>query len=244
MLTFSYHRILFDETKEFKTDIDDYKYNVDSVEFIKQISFLKNFESVLITFDDGYEDHYYAAKVLKSKGMKGIFFIVSDYINQPGFLSEEQIIEMDKFGMEIQCHGKRHIPFNQLNNKELKDDLSTAKIKLSKIINKEIHSVSLPGGHYNKEVLFILKKLGFKTIYSSIPLKPLYNMEPRIAVLNSTSTEYIGKVVNKDFLIKHKIQASYIFKEIIKKSIPKRLFLKVHNFYRLKNNKELVLKSK
>ena len=52
-------------------------------------------KSVVITFDDGYEDNYlYAFPTLKKLGITATMFIVSDLIGQKGYLTWEEVKTM------------------------------------------------------------------------------------------------------------------------------------------------------
>src|SRR5207245_385131 len=65
--------------------------------------------SVILTFDDGYADAYdYAFPLLKQYGMVGTFYIITDFVGRPGYLSWDQIAEMDAAGMSIGAHSLTH----------------------------------------------------------------------------------------------------------------------------------------
>ena len=61
---------------------------------------------------------------------------------------------------------KHHIQFNLLTEHQLVDDLLEAKSRLEILLGKKINSISLPGGHYNKNILANIKS-GYINIYSS-----------------------------------------------------------------------------
>ena len=51
--------------------------------------------SVILTFDDGYDDVYeHAFPLLMQRGMVGTFFITTDFVERPGYVTWDQIIEM------------------------------------------------------------------------------------------------------------------------------------------------------
>lgn len=66
---------------------------------------------IILTFDDGYIDHYQTVfPLLKRFQFVGTFFLVSGRIDQgdPAYLSWEQAHEMKEAGMEISPHTKNH----------------------------------------------------------------------------------------------------------------------------------------
>lgn len=88
MYSVMYHRIFIDS--KLKERFDGITFN----EFQKQLYYFKdNFETeriykskfcdketIFLTFDDGYKDHFEAAKELSKNNMKGIFFISSNVL--------------------------------------------------------------------------------------------------------------------------------------------------------------------
>src|SRR5271170_5487557 len=53
--------------------------------------------TVVLQFDDGYEDNYkYAFPILKKYGFPAMVFLISDKINTPDFLTWDEIKEMEQ----------------------------------------------------------------------------------------------------------------------------------------------------
>ncbi len=70
---------------------------------------------IVLTFDDGYRDAYEEAfPLLLRYGFRGTFFVLTGRADagDPRYLSWEQIREMSKAGMDIQLHGREHIPLS------------------------------------------------------------------------------------------------------------------------------------
>lgn len=64
---------------------------------------------ITLTFDDGYESSYTnVLPILNKYGFKSTQFIVSDFINQPGSLTNAQIKSLYDAGNEIGAHSKSH----------------------------------------------------------------------------------------------------------------------------------------
>lgn len=73
---------------------------------------------VVITFDDGYVDNYTAAfPVLKDNNMKGVFFVITDYMGETAgnSMSIDMLKEMKAAGMEIENHTSNHLELNSLS---------------------------------------------------------------------------------------------------------------------------------
>src|SRR5690348_12355624 len=63
----------------------------------------------LLTFDDGGSSALTTiAPMLEDFGWRGHFFITTDYIGAPGFLTREQIVELHRRGHVIGSHSCSH----------------------------------------------------------------------------------------------------------------------------------------
>ena len=118
---------------------------------------------LIITFDDGYEDHYRNAfPLLRKYGFVGTFFVITDFIDEgrPGYMSWEQVEEMARAGMEIGAHGRNHVG---LKGKPL--DYLVWQI-LGSRQTLEAHGIeprffSYPFGFYDDEVIKVLRSAHF-----------------------------------------------------------------------------------
>src|SRR5260370_14272994 len=60
---------------------------------------------VLLTFDDGgVSFHHPIADLLEARGWRGHFFVTSDRVGTPGFLTEPQLRELHRLGHIIVTH--------------------------------------------------------------------------------------------------------------------------------------------
>lgn len=118
---------------------------------------------LIITFDDGYEDHYWNAfPLLQKYGFMATFFVITDFIdeNRPGYLTWKQVEEMARAGMEFGAHGRDH---SSLKGKPL--DYLVWQI-LGSRQTLEAHGIeprffSYPFGFYDDEVIKVLKSAHF-----------------------------------------------------------------------------------
>jgi len=146
----------------------------------------KNKKSVSLTFDDGYSSNYQASKILDKFDIKGTFFIKTSKIGNKGYLSKEQIKEINNNKHEIGSHTVNHLNLTTLNDKKLKKELIESKKTLERLTKSRIESISIPGGVYNKKILReclrhynfvrtsdveIVDYLQYNNIYPSIPLQ-------------------------------------------------------------------------
>jgi peptidoglycan/xylan/chitin deacetylase (PgdA/CDA1 family) len=158
--------------------IHDNGYHVvplsDVVKFIKhQITLPPG--SVCITIDDGFKSAMvYAAPILKKYGYPWTFYIYPAFITiaeGKGACSWNDLLELQKEGIDIECHSMTHPQLTHRGNKTpeeyaawLKNETAGAKAILEQHMGKPITSFAYPFGAYNKQVEQAVIDAGFETI--------------------------------------------------------------------------------
>ena len=124
--------------------------------------------SLLITFDDGHEsDLIVAAPELARRNLHAIFFVVWSYLERPGYLSRDQVIELRAQGFEIGSHGLTHTRLTQINSAEASNELIESKRRLEDLLQEPIAGLALPCGHYNDAVLQAAWTAGYRRVMTS-----------------------------------------------------------------------------
>jgi peptidoglycan/xylan/chitin deacetylase (PgdA/CDA1 family) len=124
--------------------------------------------SVCITFDDGCEtDLIAAAPILRESGFHATFYVTAGFLGTPGYLSEQQLGDLDSQGFEIGCHSMTHAYLSDIAEPELKREIVDAKNKIEQILGHAIEHFSCPGGRYDRRALDMARRAGFKTVANS-----------------------------------------------------------------------------
>jgi peptidoglycan/xylan/chitin deacetylase (PgdA/CDA1 family) len=122
-------------------------------------------KSIVLTFDDGYDDNYVNVfPTLKDHGFVGTFFVIgspTDY-GSPGYLRWEQILEMYNNGMEIGAHSLTH----RYNLGQMRPSTQDTEIKNdNKLMVDHLPNwtpiFSYPSGSYNQYTIDLLNSLGY-----------------------------------------------------------------------------------
>ena len=125
---------------------------------------------IVITFDDGYVDNYKnVLPILKEYNMKATLFMISDAANTPGFVSTEQMHQMEVGGFDIQGHTNHHKILTKIDPTELPDALLGGKTSLEGILGEPIDYLAYPGGFNDMLVQYVTKQSGYKMAFTVQP---------------------------------------------------------------------------
>lgn len=125
-------------------------------------------EAICLTFDDGWRGNYlHAYPVLQEHGLKATFFIATDLIGKPLYMTWEDIKEMAASGMSIQSHTATHRPLAHMGGERVLFELSESKRVIEERLGKEVRHLSLPHGSMNGSTWSIAEKVGYKSICTS-----------------------------------------------------------------------------
>ena len=159
-----------------RPSMGQYKINCDIFE--KQVHRIKEYITehrniqVVFSFDDGGCSFYsIIAPILENYGFRGLFFICPNYINQKGFLTSDQIIELEHNGHIIGSHSYTH-PDNitVLSYQDEEMEWRNSLLKLEEILGHKVNSISIPNGYFEKRTLSILKEMNISEVYTSEPI--------------------------------------------------------------------------
>ena len=116
----------------------------------------------VITFDDGYVDNYTTAFPIVAKhGFSATVFMVTSYINGPGFMSWPQLKELVAKGWEIEGHTVNHPHLTKINPTTLLSELISSKKLLEKELGHPVEFFAYPFGDLNANVAKAVKESGY-----------------------------------------------------------------------------------
>lgn len=119
---------------------------------------------LIVTFDDGYEDNYTVAlPLLEERGMKGEVYVVTNFIGTKGYLTWDELRDMQQRGIEIGCHTADHVPLVGLSRAEQEDQVRLSKLLMEWNGIKTVFSFSYPNGSCNAEIAELLRESNYLT---------------------------------------------------------------------------------
>jgi peptidoglycan/xylan/chitin deacetylase (PgdA/CDA1 family) len=119
---------------------------------------------VIITFDDGYVDHYENAfPILQKYGFIGTFFILAGPadVASPRYLTWEMIAQMSTAGQDIQVHGRDHVDMRRRTLEFLYFQLVGTRQAIEAHTGKPAAFLAFPAGEYDADTLRFVDKYGF-----------------------------------------------------------------------------------
>jgi len=110
-------------------------------------------KAIALTFDDGYADAYTdALPVLKRYGLLATFYIVTNFVGQPGYMTWEQVTALRDAGMEIGAHTVSHLDLTSLDWETANVEIAQSKAEIDHHLNMNVTSFCYPTGLYNAEI--------------------------------------------------------------------------------------------
>ena len=128
---------------------------------------------VLLSFDDGGVSAYeHIAPMLEANGWRGCFFITTDRIDTPAFVSRDQIKELYQRGHAIGSHSCSHPKkISECSKEELLDEWQRSLAVLAEILGEKVTVASVPGGFYSRQIAETAAESGIKILFTSEPVQ-------------------------------------------------------------------------
>lgn len=128
-----------------------------------------SFKPIILTFDDGYQDAYDSAlPILQKYKMVGTFYLIVDKIGTPGYLTWEEIAQMQKSGMVFGSHTLTHPDLRNLPEKDLENEIRASQEILEKKLGVAVTDFCYPSGKLDDRVLKELLRDNYKTAVTTV----------------------------------------------------------------------------
>ena len=150
---------------EFRRQLDYLTENgyttITMLEFVKASKgkFTLPEKPIILTFDDGYKDNYTTMlPLLEERGMKATVFMVTNDIGTEGYLTWEDLRDMQDRGLEIGSHTANHLPLTELSPQKQDEEVRLSKLLMEWNGIKTVFSFSYPNGVYDDTSPELLQK--------------------------------------------------------------------------------------
>lgn len=147
---------------------------------------------IVVTFDDGWaSDWRIATPILQRLGWKAEFFVTTEWMGQPGFMTWAEVRDASRAGMGIQSHSLSHPDLDQVSLDRLNRELVVSKTILEEQVRRPVDFFALPGGSGRQdEIAALARAAGYRGVCTShVGLNSLTKNPfcwDRIPIVNST----------------------------------------------------------
>jgi peptidoglycan/xylan/chitin deacetylase (PgdA/CDA1 family) len=133
---------------------------------------------IVLTFDDGAEDNYKTVfPLLRARGMKGTFFVVSRFpaedeahrrVENKGTPTERrfalwpELREMAAAGMEIGSHSLEHRRLTELDEEQVRRDARQSRAELEEKLGRPVQFFAYPYNSHRMRLRSLIEGAGYR----------------------------------------------------------------------------------
>jgi peptidoglycan/xylan/chitin deacetylase (PgdA/CDA1 family) len=123
---------------------------------------------VIISVDDGYVDDVRTILPdLERWHMVATFFVITGRTHEPGFVTADQIRQLDRAGMDVGDHTAHHVDLRLLTPAQLRMETAGSRHELQSILGHPVYYFAYPFGDFNDQVLAAVRAAGFTMAYTT-----------------------------------------------------------------------------
>jgi peptidoglycan/xylan/chitin deacetylase (PgdA/CDA1 family) len=123
-----------------------------------------------ISIDDGWADGYtYALPILQRLGDVATFYVISDRLHDPRFLSPADLRVLAADGMEIGDHTASHLEVTGLTAQTLHAQVMNDAVAIAAILGERPATFAYPSGRFDAAAIGELSRDGFGLAVTTAP---------------------------------------------------------------------------
>lgn len=120
-------------------------------------------KSVVITFDDGYEETAtVAGPILHRHGFRATVFVTPSEVGLPGFMTWPQVKEIASNGLTIGSHTMHHTYLPMVSHEKAQQELAESKRTLETQLGHAVEWLSYPVGGYTSAIQELARGVGYR----------------------------------------------------------------------------------
>jgi peptidoglycan/xylan/chitin deacetylase (PgdA/CDA1 family) len=180
---------------------------------------------VVLTFDDGGVTAYTeTVDPLERHGWRGHFFITTDYLGAPGFVSREQLREMHRRGHVLGSHSCSHpLRMSQCPAAQIDREWRESVAILSDVLGEPVTVASVPGGGYARHVAEAAAAAGIRYLFTSEPVTSTHVVDGcrvigRYTLRRSTPAALAARLAVGDLAPRARQWATWNAKKVVKRT--------------------------
>jgi peptidoglycan/xylan/chitin deacetylase (PgdA/CDA1 family) len=121
---------------------------------------------VAVTFDDGTRGQFdHAVPALRARGMTATFYVTTDWVGTPGFMTWDELRSLVGWGMSVQSHTRTHPFLSELDEARLRAELVDSRTTLDRELGQNTSEIAFPGGDApSRHLRSLLKDCGYRVV--------------------------------------------------------------------------------
>lgn len=193
-------------------------------------------QSIVITFDDGYEGNYkFARPILLKYGAVATFFVVSNKIGDPDMMSWDQLKAMALEGFEVQSHTANHPLLSTLDATQTMSELAESKAAIEAGVGATCEFLSLPNGDSNPGLREQAQACGYRGVcgsqfgFNGADADPF--LLKRIAVKGGLGLRRFEAIVSREPALVRRMRFTATMKSTLAALLGKRRYDRLYNAF-------------
>ena len=127
-------------------------------------------KTMVLTFDDGYDDfHTTAWPILQKNGFEATAYIVGGFVGRPGYMTWDQVIDLDRAGVDIGAHTLTHPDLTKQTAAEAEAQIRGSKSMIEDHLGHAVLDFCYPSGRFNAAVVNDVRRAGFRDATTTAP---------------------------------------------------------------------------
>ncbi len=178
----------------------------------------------LITFDDGGASAIDAGAELARRGWPGHFFIVTDLVGTPGFVTWDDVRALTAQGHVIGSHTRTHPDrISACPPAQIADEWSRSVERITAETGIDTITASVPGGYYSPEVGQAAARAGIRILFTSQPTPTAKTADGlllvgRYAIRHTTTAPEAASAAAGNFLPWTRQRAAWAARSAVKRA--------------------------
>jgi peptidoglycan/xylan/chitin deacetylase (PgdA/CDA1 family) len=198
-----------------------------------------------LTFDDGGAATLAAAEQLERYGWRGHFFVTTSLIDQNGFITASDLVELARRGHVVGSHSHTHPrAMVQLDDEALAMEWRKSGEILAALVGEWPRTASVPNGSWSERVLGAAESCGYRVVMTSDPVARTgrcggVQIVGRYTIWSWTSARAAARYAGGDPLLRGAIWSSWRAKALAKRASP-AVYTRLQNMRQRRRRKPAV----
>lgn len=125
--------------------------------------------AVILTFDDGYADFATTATpLLQRYHFIGVNYVVSGFLDQPNYMTTDQLHGVVKAGMVVGAHTIHHVDLTQQSITAAQTEIAGSRTALQQLTGTSVDDFAYPAGKFSADVEQLVSQAGFRDAVTTV----------------------------------------------------------------------------